>query len=180
MKRHQSAFVLALIGLSVSVGLREQPTATADISIGLVAYYPLNGNAHDETGHGYNGTVDGATLTADWFGHPLSEYHFDGVNDQILIGHEPNFPSWDTYAMSVWFLNDGGAIKGQGMVRRSSAKASSSPISISQSSETPPKTPQAVSPGGPLKGFHRLSVAHGARLLTPAKITETMCGITRC
>ena len=32
---------------------------------GLVAYYPFNGNARDEAGHGHDGTVIGARLTAD-------------------------------------------------------------------------------------------------------------------
>jgi hypothetical protein len=35
---------------------------------GLVAYYPFNGNADDESGNGHNGTNNGATLTADRFG----------------------------------------------------------------------------------------------------------------
>ena len=33
-------------------------------SEGLVAYYPFNGNANDASGNGNNGTVSGATLTA--------------------------------------------------------------------------------------------------------------------
>jgi hypothetical protein len=32
---------------------------------GLVAWYPFNGNANDESGNGNDGTVNGATLTAD-------------------------------------------------------------------------------------------------------------------
>ncbi len=34
---------------------------------GLVACYPFNANAKDESGNGNNGTVSGATLTADRF-----------------------------------------------------------------------------------------------------------------
>jgi hypothetical protein len=36
--------------------------ANAEISDGLVAYHPFNGNAHDESGHGNNRTVSGAQL----------------------------------------------------------------------------------------------------------------------
>jgi hypothetical protein len=36
----------------------------------LVAYYPFNGNANDESGNGNNGTMNGATLTTDRFGNP--------------------------------------------------------------------------------------------------------------
>ena len=115
MKMRQAAFVLALIGLPlsvVSVGL--QP-AMADLNAGLIAYYPFNGNANDETGNGHDGTVDGATLSIDRFGNPMSAYSFDGSNDKILIGQAPeNFPSLNAYAVSVWFLNNGGGDQGRG------------------------------------------------------------------
>ncbi|MBK6483764.1 MAG: fibronectin type III domain-containing protein [Chitinophagaceae bacterium] len=78
----------------------------------LIASYPFNGNANDETGNGYNGMVDGATLCDDRFGNAISAYNFDGSNDQIVIGQEPNFPAWDTYSVSLWFLNDGGGTFG--------------------------------------------------------------------
>ena len=45
---------------------------------GLVAYYPFNGNANDESGNNNNGTVYGAKLTTDRFGKPNSAYSFDG------------------------------------------------------------------------------------------------------
>jgi len=51
---------------------------------GLVAYYPFNGNANDESGNGNNGTVYGAALTVDRLGNPSSAYSFDGVNDYIV------------------------------------------------------------------------------------------------
>lgn len=50
---------------------------------GLVGYYPFNGNANDESGNGYHGTVYGAALTADRIGNENSSYSFDGVDDYI-------------------------------------------------------------------------------------------------
>ena len=50
----------------------------------LIAYYPFNGNANDESGNGNNGVVDGATLTADRCGNLNSAYDFDGDNDKII------------------------------------------------------------------------------------------------
>lgn len=44
---------------------------------GLVAYYPFNGNANDESGFGDNGVVSNAALTADRFGTPNSAYSFN-------------------------------------------------------------------------------------------------------
>jgi len=49
------------------------------IDSGLVAYYPFNGNANDESGNGNNGIVYGAALTFDKFGNPNSAYNFDGT-----------------------------------------------------------------------------------------------------
>ncbi|MFC1481987.1 FG-GAP-like repeat-containing protein [Candidatus Neomarinimicrobiota bacterium] len=49
----------------------------------LVAYYPFNGNANDESGNGNDGTVNGATLAMDRFGNANNAYDFDGVDDYI-------------------------------------------------------------------------------------------------
>jgi len=49
---------------------------------GLIAYYPFDGDASDAAGTN-NGTVYGATLTADRFGMPNSAYSFDGASDFI-------------------------------------------------------------------------------------------------
>ena len=56
-----------------------------DIDTSLVAYYPFNGNADDESGNGNNGTVYGATLTEDRFGNDSCAYYFDGENDYIFV-----------------------------------------------------------------------------------------------
>jgi hypothetical protein len=58
-----------------------------DLTTGLVAYYPFNGNANDESGNGNNGTVNGATLTTDRFGNVGKAYNFDGVNNYISINN---------------------------------------------------------------------------------------------
>ena len=55
-----------------------------DLESGLLAYYPFNGNANDESGNGNNGTVNGAALAADRFGEAGKAYSFDG-EDHIKI-----------------------------------------------------------------------------------------------
>lgn len=62
----------------------EEKTAT-DLTSGLVAYYPFNGNANDESGNGNNGIVNGATLTADRFGNLGKAYSFDGNSSNIQL-----------------------------------------------------------------------------------------------
>ena len=56
------------------------PSTGVDLKNGLVACYPFNANAKDESGNGNNGTVNGATLTTDRFGKANSAYKFNGSN----------------------------------------------------------------------------------------------------
>ncbi|MFZ4708154.1 MAG: LamG domain-containing protein, partial [Bacteroidales bacterium] len=58
---------------------------SSSLQTGLVAYYPFNGNANDESGNGNNGVVNGATLTTDRFGNVGSAFYFDGVNNNIEV-----------------------------------------------------------------------------------------------
>jgi hypothetical protein len=55
--------------------------------LGLVAYYPFNGNANDESGNGSNGQPVGAPqLTEDRLGQPKRAYLFDGKAGYIDCG----------------------------------------------------------------------------------------------
>jgi hypothetical protein len=68
----------------------------------LIAYYPFNGDANDESGNSNNGTVNGATLTTDRHGNANSAYSFDG-DDWIEITEILNF---NNYSFSIWFRTD--------------------------------------------------------------------------
>ncbi|CAB1063452.1 hypothetical protein D1BOALGB6SA_8235, partial [Olavius sp. associated proteobacterium Delta 1] len=76
------ALVLFLVSVSIFFFSAQ---AFADLSQGLVAYYPFNGNADDESGNGNHGVVNGATVTEDRFGNLGSAYEFDGVSSYIEI-----------------------------------------------------------------------------------------------
>jgi len=73
----------------------------ANVEGALVAHYPFNGNANDESIYGNNGIVYGATLTTDRFNNINSAYYFDGIDDYIDIPYhlsqQPN-----TLTISVW------------------------------------------------------------------------------
>ncbi len=56
-----------------------------DVTTGLVAYYPFNGNAGDSSGNANHGTVNAATLTAGKKDTPNSGYLFDGIRSNISI-----------------------------------------------------------------------------------------------
>lgn len=71
----------------------------------LVAYYPFNGNAVDESVNSNNAAVNGASLIADRFGNINSAYDFDGVNDFMQIAHDNsiNFDGYiESYSFSFW------------------------------------------------------------------------------
>jgi hypothetical protein len=69
---------------------------------GLIAYYPFNGNANDQSGNGNHGIVTGASLTTDRRGESISAYSFDGVNDGISVtGFNINPQS---FTISLWFF----------------------------------------------------------------------------
>ena len=70
---------------------------------GLVGWWPFNGNANDESGNGNNGTVNGATLTADRFGNANQAYGFDGVDDFISLVtiNQLNLSS-SPFTISIW------------------------------------------------------------------------------
>ena len=55
-----------------------EPKEPAFLKIGLVAHYPFNGNAKDESGKGHDGKVAGAELSAGRFGQAKSSYTFAG------------------------------------------------------------------------------------------------------
>ncbi len=69
---------------------------------GLVAYYSFNGNANDGSGNSNNGTVYGATLTADRFWNANSAYSFDGVNDYIMIPSNSSLDIKEDITIAAW------------------------------------------------------------------------------
>ncbi|MEJ2195936.1 MAG: PKD domain-containing protein [Ignavibacteriaceae bacterium] len=69
---------------------------------GLVAYYPFNGNANDESNNSNDGTVEGAALTADRFGKSNSAYYFDGTDDKIEIGDVGILDGKSKASISFW------------------------------------------------------------------------------
>src|SRR5208283_222709 len=77
------------IGLSLELLLVTTIANSQIPTNGLVAWYPFNGNANDSSGNGYNGTVVGATFTADRFGKANSAYSFNlnGTSSVIYFGN---------------------------------------------------------------------------------------------
>ncbi len=71
---------------------------------GLVAWYPFNGNANDESINANNGIVEGAQLTTDRNGNEDKAYLFDGINDFIKIAGA--LPIATQFTMSFWAYSE--------------------------------------------------------------------------
>ena len=76
----------------------------ADLNEGLVAHYPFNGNANDESENGNHGTTHGEIqLTSDRFENDNCAYDFDGINDYIEIEDVEDFYfSNESVTFSIW------------------------------------------------------------------------------
>lgn len=69
---------------------------------GLVAFYPLDGNAADASGNGNNAMPRATTPTADRFGKANSALGFDGVKSYVEIPNGSAFKS-RAFTISLWF-----------------------------------------------------------------------------
>ncbi|NCQ19685.1 MAG: LamG domain-containing protein, partial [Ignavibacteria bacterium] len=76
------------------------------MSNGLVAYYPFNGNANDESGNGNNGTNNGAVPTFDRFNTPNSALSFDGNNNFVLVPSSSSLNVQNSITLSAWIKTD--------------------------------------------------------------------------
>lgn len=64
--------------------LADTPLHASESVEGLVAYYPFNGKAEDESGNGNHASVFGAMIADDKFGNTRSAYYFDGSKDHMV------------------------------------------------------------------------------------------------
>ncbi len=91
------------LSISTTGGAGSSSQLPANLQQGLVAYYPFNGNANDESGNGNNGTVNGATLTSDRFGNFSSAYDFNGASGYIEVPNSSSLSNINELTVSVWF-----------------------------------------------------------------------------
>lgn len=81
-----------------------QPSSliSGSLTQGLVAYYPFDGNARDQSGNGHNGIVNKASLTTDRFGNPNSAYSFNGIDSYIQIPNGSPFDLPNNMSIALW------------------------------------------------------------------------------
>lgn len=93
--------------LIVLAGLVINGNSQSFLTNGLVAYYPFNGNANDESGNGSDGTVNGAVLIADRLGHADAAYHFSSTDLSRIVASARSLPTGSTArTFSLWIKPD--------------------------------------------------------------------------
>lgn len=99
--------------LTLIAGFR---TASADITTGLVARYPFDGNANDASGNNNHGSLVGpVSSTTDRFGLANRAYSFNGFNTYILVPASPSLNSPSTECTQAgWVLQYGVSVVGSG------------------------------------------------------------------
>jgi hypothetical protein len=80
---------------------------------GLVAYYPFNGDANDESGNGNHGTLHEVLLILDRFGNSNCAYSFNGIDAYIDVESTgiPNNPAVMTQC--AWIKIPAGAFQNE-------------------------------------------------------------------
>jgi len=80
----------------------EHNANSSSLKEGLVAYYPFNGNANDESGNGPDGTVNGASLSTDRHDKANNAYDFDGKSWIDLPQSEKLKFGAEDFTYSAW------------------------------------------------------------------------------
>jgi Concanavalin A-like lectin/glucanases superfamily len=94
--------MIALIFSSCSKNTQVTPAVPS--TEGLVAYFPLDGTALDESSFGNNGQIFGAQPARGVKNEPNSAFFFNGETDYIKIPHSGafNFGKDQDFTLSVW------------------------------------------------------------------------------
>ena len=90
-----SLIYIALIFIINNISYSANPDS------GLVAFYPFNGNANDESGKGNHGINYGATLTTDRFGRVNNAYSFNHTYIEIPNSASLQSPS-NSLTLAFW------------------------------------------------------------------------------
>jgi PKD repeat protein len=96
-------FRLAFLLLLVS----HHSFAQVNLSKGLTAWYPFNGNANDESGNGNNPSTVKVTYTTDRSGNANAACLFNGSSNYIRIPNSPSFNFKKGFSISAWVMVKG-------------------------------------------------------------------------
>ncbi|MEI8075775.1 MAG: LamG-like jellyroll fold domain-containing protein [Bacteroidota bacterium] len=107
-------------GTNTSYGVSTTVTPES-LNKDLIAYYSFSGNANDVSGNGYDGLVNGATLTTDRFGKANSAYYFGNNSGTNILSNYIEINNLHTnpilnYTISGWFQKDASSVDHEGSI----------------------------------------------------------------
>jgi hypothetical protein len=76
--------------------------AQVDLSDGLVAHYPLDGNTNDYSGNNYDLTATDVTPVNDKSGNTAGAYSFNGTSSKMQTSTPPDFGGSHSISVSLW------------------------------------------------------------------------------
>jgi len=83
------------------------PTAIpVDLTDGLVAYYPFDGNVLDTSGHGHDGQVAAPVFVEDFAGNANSALYFNGVDTIVTIPDADELSLEGSFSISMLVKGD--------------------------------------------------------------------------
>lgn len=102
------SFTFAIVLLLFSYLVQSQTLTDS-----LLLYYPLEGNANDYSGNGFDGIAN-ATLTTDQYGNPDAAYSFNGIDEYIDLPSDsrlkPGLPVSFSFMVSFHSFNPEDAV----------------------------------------------------------------------
>ena len=103
---------LAAVAISAILGQSLLAQVPPDsLTNGLVAYYPLDGNANNASGHGINGLVYNVSPTTDRYGNSSGAMKFLGTNNSYIdFGAPAALQFTGDFTVTAWVNCSGGAV----------------------------------------------------------------------
>ncbi len=116
-----------ILSLTFIILLVSSPSL-ANISDGLVAYYPFNGNANDVSIYENHGNVFGPLLNTDRYGNARS-YSFNGITDFIEVENDSSLNIRDSISLVAWVYPT--SLKTQTIIRKGAGSLPSYELALS-------------------------------------------------
>lgn len=89
-------------------------TVHVNLSAGLIAYYPFNGDANDASGKGNNGTMVGATFQTYGAASKLALQLNGNISSYVFVPRSTSLEPVDAISISMWVKGVPGEPCGQG------------------------------------------------------------------
>ncbi|HEY0108810.1 MAG TPA: LamG domain-containing protein [Fibrella sp.] len=107
-----SSLLRSSISIAFFAAVSFTASAQVNLSNGLVAYYPFNGNFNDASGNGNNGTpMNGITFGNDPWSNANSAASFDGIDDYVNIAASSSLLAKKNFSLAFRFKTNSSQVQ---------------------------------------------------------------------